>query len=65
VKTDGDRYVTERHWPPSDAEVIHLVEQEVRIYRDTFESAVALMTAEVALTPAERKGVEKTGEGQS
>ena len=37
----------ERHWPPSDPEVAEAVRIQTSIYRDSFKSAVALLTAEV------------------
>lgn len=47
TKIEGGRYVTERHWPPSDAEVIELVEQEIKIYQGTHATMAALLAAEV------------------
>lgn len=47
VKRDGDRYVTERHWPPSDAEIIAEIEDEMKFYRLRYERVTALLTAQV------------------
>lgn len=48
TRKDGDRYVTERHWPPSDADLVEAVEAKVKLLRDQHDSAVALLKAEVA-----------------
>jgi hypothetical protein len=37
----------ERQWPPSDAEIIKEVRDQVRLYMDVYRSAVSLLTAEV------------------
>lgn len=44
-KTDDGRYVQERHWPPSDPELIDMIEAEVRVVDRNFVSAVALLAA--------------------
>lgn len=44
-KTDEGRYVQERHWPPSDPELIDMIEAEVRVVDHNFVSAVALLAA--------------------
>jgi hypothetical protein len=38
---------TERHWPPSDAEIVDMVRTSTRIYSDSFDSAAALLIAQV------------------
>ena len=48
TKKDGDRYVQERHWPPSDAELVVMIEAELKVYRVAYDSAVALLSAQVA-----------------
>jgi hypothetical protein len=45
VRTEGERYVTERHWPPSDPEIVELVRLETKLYRDSYDSADALLNA--------------------
>lgn len=37
----------ERHWAPSDSELLTEVKREARLYRDQFDSAVNLLEAEV------------------
>jgi hypothetical protein len=37
----------DRQWPPSDAELVDAVRQKSRLYRDTYNSAVELLTASV------------------
>ena len=37
----------ERHWPPSDPEIVAAVATQTRLYRDTYDSAQKLLTAEV------------------
>jgi hypothetical protein len=54
TRKDGDRYVTERHWPPSDADLVEAVETQVKLYRDQFNSAVALLSAAVTSTDGDR-----------
>jgi hypothetical protein len=48
VRKEGDRYITEPHWPPSGPEIIHEVRQATALYGDTYRSATELLTAEVA-----------------
>lgn len=38
----------ERHWPPSDPEIVEAVRIETTLYRDQFDSAVKLLAATVA-----------------
>lgn len=48
VKKERDgRYVTERHWPPTDAELIAAVEEQMKHYRPQYDAAVALLSAKV------------------
>lgn len=47
TRYDGQRYVTERQWPPSDPQMVESVSNEVKLYRDSYDSAVALLKAEV------------------
>lgn len=47
TRKDGDRYVQERTFAPSDPVFIELVENETKMYRKSFDSAVMLLTAEV------------------
>jgi hypothetical protein len=56
VRTDGERYVTERHWPPSDPEIIDMVRRETKIYRDAYDNALGLLnaTTEPKVTDATR-----------
>ena len=37
----------ERHWPPSDPEIISMVKAESRLYCETYDTAVALLEATV------------------
>lgn len=37
----------DRRWPPSDAEIVHEVRSQLRLYGDAYRSAVALLEAEV------------------
>lgn len=37
----------DRVWPPNDAEIIAAVKDEMRLYQDTFDRCVALLTATV------------------
>lgn len=37
----------ERHWPPSDPEIVDAVITETKLYRDTYDSANKLLTATV------------------
>jgi len=45
VMRDG-RY--DRKWPPNDSEVVAEVRDKLRLYRDQFDSADALLNAKVA-----------------
>jgi len=45
TKGDGAR---ERTWAPSDADVVHAVKEMTRLYRDQYDSAVAMLNAGVA-----------------
>jgi hypothetical protein len=47
-KTANGNFLTERHWPPSDPEIAEAVEREAMVYRTNYDSAVALLTAQVA-----------------
>jgi hypothetical protein len=49
VRSDGylrDGKV-ERHWPPTDSELVHLIREAVAPYVDRHDAAVALLAAEV------------------
>jgi hypothetical protein len=46
-RTDGAE-VIERHWPPTESELISVIEQELQSYKLSHDTAVALLTAEVA-----------------
>jgi hypothetical protein len=37
----------DRKWPPTDAEIVDAVRTEARLYTDSYQSAVALLAAEV------------------
>lgn len=45
VMRDG-RY--DRKWPPNDSEIVAEVREKLRLYRDQFDSAEALLNAQVA-----------------
>lgn len=38
----------ERHWAPSDSEVVQIVRETTKLYRDQYDSAIALLNAGVA-----------------
>ena len=38
----------ERHWAPSDSEMVHIVRWTTKLYRDQYDSAIALLNAGVA-----------------
>lgn len=39
--------IFERHWAPSDAELLNEVKREAKLYRDQYDSATDLLNAEV------------------
>ena len=39
--------VFDRKWPPTDAEIVNTVRTEARLYTDSYQSAVALLSADV------------------
>lgn len=47
TRSEGDKYITERHWPPSDPELIEAVRQERAHYGDQYDRVVELLTAEI------------------
>lgn len=46
--TPGGGQVTERHWPPSDSELLAAVEHETALYKRTHQTALELLAAPVA-----------------
>lgn len=47
VRIERGNYVTERHWPPSDPELIELIREEATLYADTWRNINEMLTAEV------------------
>lgn len=47
VKREGNRTFTERHWPPSDAELVEEVRIERKLYGDAYDEAERLLAATV------------------
>jgi hypothetical protein len=47
IRMDGDRYTVDRHWPPSDPELVEAVRQERRLYGDQYDRVVEVLQAEV------------------
>ena len=46
IKRDG-LYITERHWPPSDPEIVEQVREEASLYADTYRNMTEMLMAEV------------------
>lgn len=48
VRSEGlGEYTRETHWPPSDAELIEVVRDCAKLYKDQYDSATDLLEAEV------------------
>jgi hypothetical protein len=47
TRKEGDKYVQERHWAPSDPEIVAIVEDEIKGFVRAHASAVAILGAEV------------------
>lgn len=46
-RQDGERVVTERHWPPSDPELVLVIDDELKLYQGAYNAAIALLAAPV------------------
>lgn len=59
ARKEGAQHVQERHWAPSDPEVVEMVEQEVEPWRRAHDSAAALLLAAVMPYPKLSKQMQE------
>lgn len=52
---EGGKTFTERHWPPSDPELVEMVRVERALYRDAYDGAGKLLAATVEEPPEARE----------
>lgn len=55
-KDRNGEFKFDRQWPPSEAELVDAVRTEARLYRDTYDRCVALLTATVEVSRDEQHG---------